>query len=55
MARERGLAVDVAGFETLMEAQRERARRAQKRQVIELSQLEIADAHALCWVRDASG
>jgi alanyl-tRNA synthetase len=39
MARERGLAVDVAGFTKLMEEQRERARKAQKKQVIELSQL----------------
>jgi alanyl-tRNA synthetase len=37
MARERGLTVDVAGFEKLMEQQRERARKAQKKQVIELS------------------
>jgi len=37
MARERGLTVDSAGFERLMEAQRERARAAQKKQVIELS------------------
>lgn len=34
MARERGLTVDVAGFEKLMEEQRERARKAQKKQVI---------------------
>jgi alanyl-tRNA synthetase len=40
MARERGLAVDVAGFNQLMEAQKARARGAQKKQVIELSQLE---------------
>jgi len=40
MARERGLTVDVGGFDALMEAQRERARRAQKKQVIELSQIE---------------
>jgi len=40
MARERGLTVDKAGFETLMEAQRARARAAQKKQVIELSQIE---------------
>ena len=37
MARERGLPVDSAGFETLMEQQRARARSAQKKQVIELS------------------
>jgi len=31
MARERGLTVDVAGFEKLMEQQRERGRKAQKK------------------------
>jgi alanyl-tRNA synthetase len=36
MARERGLTVDVAGFEKLMEEQRERARKAQKKSVIEV-------------------
>jgi alanyl-tRNA synthetase len=40
MARERGLAVDTAGFEKLMAEQRARARAAQKKQVIELSQIE---------------
>ncbi len=40
MARERGLRVDVAGFETLMEAQRDRARKAQKREVISVSSIE---------------
>ncbi|MFM8358225.1 MAG: alanine--tRNA ligase, partial [Verrucomicrobiota bacterium] len=40
LARERGLAVDVAGFNALMEEQRARARAAQKKQVIELSQIE---------------
>ncbi len=40
MARERGLKVDTAGFERLMEQQRIRARAAQKRQVIELSEIE---------------
>jgi alanyl-tRNA synthetase len=34
MARERGLTVDVAGFERLMDEQRERARKAQKKEVI---------------------
>ncbi|HEV3410399.1 MAG TPA: alanine--tRNA ligase, partial [Chthoniobacterales bacterium] len=33
MARERGLTVDVAAFEKLMDEQRERARKAQKKQV----------------------
>ena len=40
MARERGVAVDVAGFDKLMEEQKARARAAQKKQVIELSQVE---------------
>src|SRR5829696_4406117 len=40
MARERGLTVDTAGFEALMEQQRARARAAQKKQVIELSEIE---------------
>jgi len=39
MARERGLTVDVAGFHQLMEAQKARARAAQKKQVIELSRI----------------
>lgn len=37
MARERGFTVDVGEFEKLMEQQRERARKAQKKQVIELA------------------
>jgi alanyl-tRNA synthetase len=40
MARERGLTVDKAGFESLMEMQRARARAAQKKEVISLSQIE---------------
>ena len=40
MARERGLTVDVAGFETHMEAQRARARASQKKEVISLSSIE---------------
>lgn len=43
MARERGLAVDAAGFEELMEQQRARARAAQKKQVIELSEVETKE------------
>jgi len=43
MARERGLSVDTEGFERLMEAQRARARAAQKRQVIELSEIETKE------------
>jgi alanyl-tRNA synthetase/REP element-mobilizing transposase RayT len=40
MARERGLSVDTAGFEKLMDEQRARARAAQKKEVISLSQIE---------------
>jgi alanyl-tRNA synthetase len=40
MARERGLTVDVEGFNKLMEEQKARARAAQKKTVIELSQIE---------------
>ncbi len=40
MARERGLIVDVDGFNKLMDEQRARARAAQKKEVISLSQIE---------------
>jgi alanyl-tRNA synthetase/REP element-mobilizing transposase RayT len=40
MARERGLTVDTADFEKLMDEQRARARAAQKKEVISLSQIE---------------
>jgi len=40
MARERGLGVDVAGFDVLMGMQKAQARAAQKKTVIELSQVE---------------
>jgi alanyl-tRNA synthetase len=40
MARERSLTVDKDGFEKLMEEQRARARAAQKKEVISLSQIE---------------
>jgi alanyl-tRNA synthetase len=40
MARERALTVDVVGFNRLMDEQKARARAAQKRTVIELSQIE---------------
>jgi alanyl-tRNA synthetase/REP element-mobilizing transposase RayT len=40
MARERGLTVDVAGFEKLMEEQRERARKAQKKDLIEIANIQ---------------
>ncbi len=42
MARERGLTVDKAGFEKLMDEQRARARAAQKKEVISLSQIETS-------------
>ena len=38
MARERGLTVDVAGFEKLMDEQRERARKAQKKEAISVEE-----------------
>src|SRR5438876_9214451 len=41
MARERGLTVDVAGFEKLMEEQRERARKAQKKEKISVEEGEL--------------
>jgi alanyl-tRNA synthetase len=40
MARERGLTVDVAGFKKLMEEQRERARKAQKKEKITVLDLD---------------
>jgi alanyl-tRNA synthetase len=40
MARERGLTVEKEGFQKLMEEQRARARAAQKKEVISLSQIE---------------
>lgn len=43
MARERALLVDTEGFEKLMEGQRTRARAAQKKQVIELSEIETKE------------
>ncbi|MEQ1853954.1 MAG: alanine--tRNA ligase, partial [Chthoniobacteraceae bacterium] len=43
MARERGLSVDTAGFEKLMEEQRARARAAQKKTVIELSEIDVKE------------
>ncbi len=42
MARERGWTVDVQGFNKLMEEQKARARAAQKKEVIELSQIETS-------------
>jgi len=42
MARERGLTVDTAGFEKLMAEQKARARAAQKKEIIEVSQVEVS-------------
>src|SRR5262249_32174998 len=56
MARERGLAVDKAGFDGLMEQQKARARAAQKKQVIELSEVETKDpTHFLGYDHDHTG
>ena len=44
MARERGLTVDVAGFEKLMDQQRERARKAQKKEEIRIEEGELSAA-----------
>ncbi len=44
MARERGLTVDVAGFDALMEQQRARARAAQKKETISVSDAEAFSA-----------
>jgi alanyl-tRNA synthetase len=41
MAREHGLAVDVAGFERLMDEQRKRARKAQKKEKISVEEREL--------------
>ena len=43
MARERGLTVDTAGFERLMDDQRARARAAQKKTIIALSEVETKE------------
>ena len=48
MARERGLTVDGAGFEKLMEEQRNRARAAQKKEIITLS--DIGSDHPTAFV-----
>ena len=68
MARERGLTVDVPGFEKLMDAQRERARAAQKKSIVEVLQEQYdtptdfvgydvleADAQLLGTVSDSRG
>ncbi len=42
MARERGLSVDTAGFEKLMEEQRARARAAQKKEIVSVSSIDTS-------------
>ena len=56
MARERGLTVDVAGFEKLMDEQRARARGAQKKSTIELAGAgERKPTHFLGYDHDHTG
>jgi alanyl-tRNA synthetase len=56
MARERGLTVDTAGFEKHMEEQRTRARAAQKKIIIELSEVETkTPTHFLGYDHDHTG
>ena len=54
LARERGLTVDTDAFEKLMEAQRERARAAQKREVISLSEIETKEPTVFCGFEQSS-
>ena len=52
MARERGLSVDVAGFEKLMDEQRERARKAQKKEAISVEEGRICKSNRqISWIR----
>ena len=55
MARERGLTVDVAGFEKLMEEQRERARKAQKKEEISVEEGELESSRKIPWIRFSRG
>ncbi len=48
MARERSLKVDTAGFDDLMEEQRNRARAAQKKQVIAVSEVSTKEPTRFC-------
>ncbi|MBG88821.1 MAG: alanine--tRNA ligase [Verrucomicrobiales bacterium] len=54
MARERKLLVDSKGFEKNMEAQRQRARESQKKEVVELSQIETTTPTAFSGFDDSS-
>ena len=56
MARERGLQVDLAGFEACMAVQRKTAQAAQKKTVIELSEIETkTPTHFLGYDHDHTG
>ncbi|MEY2544197.1 MAG: alanyl-tRNA synthetase, partial [Verrucomicrobiota bacterium] len=57
MARERGLTVDVAGFEKLMDQQRSRARAAQKKETIavEVDELKSSPTNFLGYDHDHTG
>ncbi|MEY2556349.1 MAG: alanyl-tRNA synthetase, partial [Verrucomicrobiota bacterium] len=57
MARERGLTVDIAGFENLMDQQRQRARKAQKKETItvEADELKSSPTNFLGYDHDHTG
>ena len=54
MARERGLTVDTAGFEKLMDEQRARARAAQKKEVIKVSDFVDIPTEFVGYTKDES-
>ena len=53
MARERGLTVDVAEFEKLMEEQRARARAAQKKQAKKSVLNMTFECNGIRWIRSS--
>ena len=55
MARERGLTVDVRGFEKLMDEQRERARKAQKKKKSISRRRAKNRADKISWLRFSGG
>jgi alanyl-tRNA synthetase len=54
MARERGLTVDTTGFEKLMEEQRARARAAQKKEIITVSEIATEEPTSFSGYEDLS-
>ena len=54
MARERGLTVDTTGFEKLMEEQRARARAAQKKEIITVSEIATKEPTSFSGYEDLS-